>query len=156
LRSPVFLRIREDKAPEEVRGEEARAGNSNDPPEKANVEEGRAVDPEDPPETAAGKGELQALLQQLDGEKTGFTLPVEGHNIPLNNLNKVMWPAAGNRRALTKHDLLVYLTKTSGFLLPHLHDRPITLSRYPNGLNGEHFWQKHVEDLPILSRPSVL
>jgi bifunctional non-homologous end joining protein LigD len=44
---------------------------------------------------------------------------------------------------LTKRDLIKYLVRASSFILPHLLDRPITLSRYPDGIGGEHFWQRH-------------
>ena len=42
-----------------------------------------------------------------------------------------------------QRDLLVYLAKVSPYLLPHLKDRPLTMSRYPDGIAGEHFYQKH-------------
>jgi bifunctional non-homologous end joining protein LigD len=77
------------------------------------------------------------------GEK--LTLKVEGHEIALSNLNKVFWPAHGSQRALTKRDLIVYFAKVSGYLLPHVKDRPLTLVRFPNGINGGHFYQKHYE-----------
>lgn len=67
---------------------------------------------------------------------------VEGHKVELNNLEKELWPGRDGR-ALTKRDLLVYLARVSPYLLKHLRDRPITLSRYPDGIYGEHFFQKH-------------
>jgi bifunctional non-homologous end joining protein LigD len=61
----------------------------------------------------------------------------------LTNLNKILWPAANGKEPLTKRHLLVYLASASPYFLPHLKDRPLTLSRYPDGIKGEHFWQKH-------------
>ena len=61
----------------------------------------------------------------------------------LTNVDKTLWPAAGGRPAITKRHLIKYLVSISPYLLPHLKDRPLTLSRYPDGILGEHFWQKH-------------
>ncbi len=68
---------------------------------------------------------------------------IEGYKISLSNLDKAIWPADGAQKAITKRELLTYLTKVSPYLLSHLKDRPLTLTRYPNGIYGEHFYQKH-------------
>ena len=75
-----------------------------------------------------------------------MSVDIEGHQLSLTNLDKPLWPAFKNQRALTKRDLLTYLTKVSPFLLGHLRDRPLTLTRYPNGIAGKHFYQKHIND----------
>ncbi|HVH83693.1 MAG TPA: hypothetical protein VM713_05175, partial [Steroidobacteraceae bacterium] len=55
-------------------------------------------------------------------------------------------PAAGPRApAVTKRDLLRYLARVGRFMLPHLADRPLTMIRMPEGINGERFFQKHWE-----------
>src|SRR3970282_2912038 len=72
-----------------------------------------------------------------------LTLTVEGHKLPLNNLGKEFWPALGGRRALTKRDLIAYLARVSPYLLPHLRDPPLSPTRHPDGIAGEHFYQKH-------------
>jgi bifunctional non-homologous end joining protein LigD len=128
LRAPVFLGIREDKAARDVIAV-------------------AAVEPpaEDAP-PASVKTEPTQLVEQLlnhTGEK--LTVTVDGHEIALSNLNKVFWPEQGNRRALTKRDLIVYFARVSPYLLPHSKDRPLTLVRFPNGINGGHFYQKHYE-----------
>jgi bifunctional non-homologous end joining protein LigD len=66
----------------------------------------------------------------------------------LSNLDKALWPETSASRALTKRDLLVYLGRVAPYLLPHLKDRPLTLSRYPNGIYGQHFFQKHYQPVP--------
>ena len=63
--------------------------------------------------------------------------------IKLTNLDKEFWPAHGERPPLTKRDLIDYYVKLPPVLLPHLKDRPLTLTRYPNGIEGEPFYQKH-------------
>ena len=56
-----------------------------------------------------------------------------------SNLDKVFWPEAG----LTKGDLIHYFDRVSRFLLPALRDRPLSLKRYPDGINGFSFFQKN-------------
>jgi len=84
-----------------------------------------------------------SVLQQLGKGKEKLVLDVEGNRLPLNHLDKALWPALEERRAFTKRDLLVYLARVSPYLLPHLRDRPLTLVRYPDGIQGQHFYQKH-------------
>ena len=78
-------------------------------------------------------------------QKQDFSLRVGEHKVPLTNLDKPLWPAYKEVRPLTKRDLLTYLARVSPYLLPHLHGRPITLTRYPNGIDAKHFYQKHWE-----------
>jgi len=56
----------------------------------------------------------------------------------LSNLDKVFWPDEG----ITKGDLLAYYREVAPALLPHLRDRPFTMKRYPDGWQGNHFFQK--------------
>ena len=66
------------------------------------------------------------------------TVEVEGKQLSLSNLDKVMYPAVG----FTKGHVIDYYTRVSPALLPHLRDRPLTLKRYPNGVEGGHFYEK--------------
>ena len=68
------------------------------------------------------------------------TWSVGGHEVSLTNLDKVIFPDAG----LTKRDLIRYDVAMAPVLLPHLRDRGLTLTRYPNGTGGPHFWEKEV------------
>jgi bifunctional non-homologous end joining protein LigD len=63
---------------------------------------------------------------------------VEGRELSLSNLDKVMYPEVG----FTKGQVIDYYTRIAPALLPHLHDRPLTLKRYPNGVEGGHFYEK--------------
>ena len=63
---------------------------------------------------------------------------VQGHELSLSNLDKVMYPAVG----FTKGHVIDYYTRVAPVLLPHLRDRPLTLKRYPNGVEGGHFYEK--------------
>jgi bifunctional non-homologous end joining protein LigD len=63
---------------------------------------------------------------------------VEGRELSLSNLDKVMYPKTG----FTKGHVIDYYTRVAPVLLPHLRDRPLTLKRYPNGVEGGHFYEK--------------
>ena len=58
--------------------------------------------------------------------------------LQLSNLDKVFWPEEG----ITKGDLLAYYRAIAPLLVPHLADRPFTMKRYPDGIEGNHFFQK--------------
>jgi bifunctional non-homologous end joining protein LigD len=58
--------------------------------------------------------------------------------LKLSNLDKAFWPGEG----ITKGDLLEYYRAVAPVLVPHLRDRPFTLKRYPDGIDGGHFFQK--------------
>ncbi len=125
LRAPVFLRLREDKSPEDVRRPQVVAS------------------PGQPAEAPQPERPAEDILAQLARPVSSLTLTVNGKRVSLTNLDKELWRKTGADAALTKRDFLKYLTRVSPYLLPHLKDRPLTLSRYPNGIDGEHFWQKH-------------
>ena len=63
---------------------------------------------------------------------------VEGRRLSLSNLDKVLYPQAG----FTKGQVIDYSTRIAPALLPHLRGRPLTLKRYPNGVEGGHFYEK--------------
>src|SRR5215469_16438718 len=65
-------------------------------------------------------------------------LEVDGRQVPVSNLDKVLYPVPG----FTKSDVINYYIRVSPFLLPHLKDRPVTLLRYPDGTTAEHFYEK--------------
>jgi bifunctional non-homologous end joining protein LigD len=58
--------------------------------------------------------------------------------LKLSNLDKVFWPDEG----ITKGDLLEFYRVVADVLVPHLKDRPFTMKRYPDGWQGNHFFQK--------------
>jgi bifunctional non-homologous end joining protein LigD len=68
--------------------------------------------------------------------------------LTVSNLDKVLFPAA----AFTKAHLIDYYVRVAKFLLPHLRNRPITLKRFPDGVQGEPFWEK---DAPGFTPPWV-
>lgn len=70
--------------------------------------------------------------------KTQSELVVEGERIVVSNLEKVFYPKTG----FTKGDMIHYYIGISEYLLPHLRNRPITLKRYPEGVDGFFFYEK--------------
>lgn len=70
--------------------------------------------------------------------RTTSRIDVEGRSLAISNAGKVLYPAAG----FTKGHVIDYYVRVSGWLLPHLKDRPVTLKRYPEGVRGKHFYQK--------------
>ncbi|MBA3262338.1 MAG: ATP-dependent DNA ligase [Thermoleophilaceae bacterium] len=63
---------------------------------------------------------------------------VEGRRLSLSNLEKVMYPAVG----FTKGHVIDYYTRIAPAVLPHLRNRPLTLKRYPNGVESQYFYEK--------------
>jgi len=98
LRQPVFLRVRDDKRPEEA------------------VREG--LPREEPPAAAAPERAAR--------------------RVEVTNADKVFFPADG----ITKGDLVAYHRAIAPFMLPFLKDRPLVLTRYPDGIDGKSFFQK--------------
>ena len=64
---------------------------------------------------------------------------IEGRQLKLTNLDKVMYPAAGT----TKADMIDYYARIAPAMLPHLRDRPVSLKRYPDGVAGLSFFEKN-------------
>ena len=65
-------------------------------------------------------------------------IEVDGRTLSLSNLDKVLYPEAG----FTKGHVIDYYTRVSPVLLPHLRGRPLTLKRYPNGVDATYFYEK--------------
>ena len=92
------------------------------------------------------------VLAQLNERKPRIVLRIGGDNLPVTNLDKVLWPGVGRGSPLTKRDLLQYMTRISPWLLPHLAGRPLFVTRYPDGITGKSFYQKHWDDPPPFAR----
>jgi len=131
LRAPVFLRLRDDVSARNVKR--------------------RAPAPQPAPQ---GGGETGDLLSQLENKRNELTLAVGRHRIKLTSLDRVYWPENPGLKqpALTKRDLLRYYVQVADCILPHLQDRPLTMIRFPDGIDGERFFQKHWEQ----SRPDFV
>ncbi|MBI5949747.1 MAG: DNA ligase D [Chloroflexi bacterium] len=115
LRHPVFKGLRLDKDPREIVREDTMPLDDT------------AAEPPPPTTPAAAPATSPRTLVE-----------VEGHQLSLSNLDKVLYPAA----AFTKAQVIDYYTRIAPVLLPHLQDRPLTLKRYPDGVAAPFFYEK--------------
>ncbi|MGH9549399.1 MAG: hypothetical protein ACRD3W_08490, partial [Terriglobales bacterium] len=136
LRAPVFMHLRQDIEAEDVAPQPIVAVKDIEPSKirrtKSDHKNGEAPNPV-----------LNNVLDQLDNDKEKLTLEVEGNELALTNLNKPFWPGGASGHPVTKRGYIQYLARVSQYILPHLKDRPLTLLRFPNGIAGGKFYQKH-------------
>jgi bifunctional non-homologous end joining protein LigD len=123
LRAPVFLGLRTEVALEEVVRETGLIGDS------LLVEE-------------AEQPSKQEVL--LPADKAEIALDIDEHWLKFTNLNKVFYPADG----YTKRDVINFYAAVADLLVPHLQGRPLSLKRYPNGINQDYFFQKDASGFP--------
>ncbi len=143
LRAPVYLKVRDDVPAKDVLlppDETApQAGDGIRPAPWTAVAE-RAADPglAGPASKATAPGQQRAAAKKTPA-------PSE---VAFSNLDKIFFPELG----LTKGDVIAYYHAIAPYLLPHLKDRPLTLRRWPNGIHGEDFFQKDIQDAPPFVR----
>ena len=119
MRAPSFKGLREDKSPRQVRIEVA----GEDVPEAPDVD----------------LSSPEALFDEVERLPEGaLSVLTEGRRLKITNWDKVLYPASG----FTKGDLIAYYARAAIVVLPHLHDRPLTLKRYPNGVDQPYFYEK--------------
>ena len=136
MRSPIFLMFREDKRPEECIMEK-----------ESNTEQ-VIVSQQRHHQSSITNTTTTSLV------RTRATMPPPTNNTDfkrsrinfLSNLEKVYWPKTSEHSELTKADLIEYYDKVSDYILTYLKDRPLSLSRYPDGITGKHFFHKNWGD----------
>jgi bifunctional non-homologous end joining protein LigD len=74
--------------------------------------------------------------------------PEPTRRVRLTNLDKVLYPGSG----FTKGELIAYYERMGEVILPHLHGRPVSVKRYPNGVEGKKWWERdhQIDELPTL------
>ena len=120
MRAPVFLRLRIDKKPKECILEA-------DQPKAYNSVVKAAADNTSYMEASS----LPDRYGKASKTKSDFS-----------NLQKIYWPATAKTKEITKGDLIEYYELVHRLILPHLRDRPLSLSRYPDGIYGKSFYHK--------------
>ncbi len=130
MRAASFKGLRADVAPDDVRREVAGAGPQAGAGEGGGSEAPELGLPPDSPEALFD--EVERLPEGALGVRT------EGRRLKLTNWDKVLFPQSG----FTKGDLIAYYARIAQAVLPHLHDRPLTLKRYPNGVDSQYFYEK--------------
>jgi bifunctional non-homologous end joining protein LigD len=124
MRAPIFLRFREDKVPRDCLIEGER------PTEK--VLEKPVKEQEEQPK----KPKEDMVYEKANSDSADYYSS-------FSNLGKVFWDKTPTHPQLTKKDLIKYYDSISSYLLPHLKDRPLSLSRYPDGIKGKSFYHKN-------------
>jgi bifunctional non-homologous end joining protein LigD len=97
------------------------------------------IDPEDCVREPATETERAALLGPDQKEAT---LTIDHHRLKFTNLDKIYYP----KEKYPKRDLINYYDAVAPLILPYLKDRPLSLRRYPNGIDGESFFQKNAPE----------
>jgi bifunctional non-homologous end joining protein LigD len=154
MRQPIFMGLRTDKKPTEVKKEKEMGTKEIKKTNKKSVtasKSGSSVR-----QTAKGKDKSSPASKKnkrsVDKKKTttGSWLPtnenevtvkLNGQQLKLTNLDKVYW----KKEHYTKRDLLNYYHDIAPFMLPYMKNRPQSLNRHPNGIEGMSFFQKNVE-----------
>jgi bifunctional non-homologous end joining protein LigD len=135
MRSPIFLRFRDDKRPEECIMEKE----SNT--EQVIVSQQRHHQSSITNTTTTSLVTTRATMSptnNIDFKRSRINF--------LSNLDKVYWPKTSEHPELTKADLIEYYNRVSDYVLYYLKDRPLSLSRYPEGITGKHFFHKNWGD----------
>jgi bifunctional non-homologous end joining protein LigD len=77
-------------------------------------------------------------MPTVTAKKSATTIKVGRRAVPVSNPDKVLYPGAG----FTKGQVIDYYVRVAPVLMPHLKGRPLTLKRYPNGVDGIFFYEK--------------
>ncbi len=123
LRHPKWKGLRPDKVPEDVVTETDAAG----------VDEPHDDDAKPLPLASGDKAKRASSPQSV-------RVSVGGRELPVSNLDKVLFPESG----FTKGQLIDYYARVAPVMLPHVRGRPLTMKRYPDGVEGKFFFEKHV------------
>ena len=159
LRHPVYLGLRDDVEPDKVRRESVAGGrwpvtrNSAGSRRRAAgsplASSPKPLAPSPKPPSPSPKPlatDPAALLSQLEELEKGrgagiLTLP-GGERLEVSNLGKVFWPDG----RVTKGELLRHYVHVAEVILPAVADRPLVMKRFPNGIEGEAFYQQRAPD----------
>jgi bifunctional non-homologous end joining protein LigD len=170
LRTPVFLRFRDDREPEGVGRQTVvkpfvaslnnivrvpQVAESQAKPYKVSTNSPSLSSmPSGPPDVLPAISShaassivhnelVDSVVSQLQSHTTNFMLHVGADKFQITSLDKILWPKSDQREAITKRDYLIYLAQISTPLLHHLHGRALTIIRSPWGVRGRPFYQKH-------------
>jgi len=158
LRQPIFLGVRDDKEPRDVAREGTSVQRGGNRAAATRRRAGAAASVKSPSSTrkktatrrdakrtsSAGSGtdaRLEAELEaaEQEGRDAHLTL-ARGVTLSLSSLEKVWFP--GRAGGYTKGDVLRHYVRVAPFILPVMADRPLVLKRFPDGINGEAFYQQ--------------
>lgn len=135
-RHPVFLRLREDKSVEDLKDISENADQTLREIQRDKEENSEKT--EKIQDTQTPKVVKKQVVQRENEQKT----KIGKQEVKLTNQNKIYWP----KDNITKGDLVAYYQSVAEFILPHLKNRPQSLNRFPNGIDGMSFYQKDAAD----------
>ena len=121
FRHPVFVTIREDKEPEET-----------------NISASTIIQINEISNAMKDKTPLKKT-KPSDKEKE---VTLNRHPVKLTNQDKIYFP----KDHVTKGDMIEYYQSVSEYILPHVKNRPLSLNRFPNGIEEQNFYQKDASD----------
>lgn len=119
-RHPVFVALREDKNPEEISDSTNKIINEN-------------------PKEMKTKATPKKSTKPTEKEKE---VTLNRHTVKLTNQDKIYFPKDG----ITKGDVIEYYQSVAEYILPYLKNRPLSLNRFPNGIEEQGFYQKDAGD----------
>jgi bifunctional non-homologous end joining protein LigD len=139
LRAPVFQGLRADASPKDTVRETGEISLEETPRPKRKTDD----------------------APLLPADATELTLTIQGRSLKFTNLKKVFYPADG----YSKRDVINFYAAVADLLVPHLQGRPLSLKRYPDGIDKEFFFQKavaasfpewlHTEEIPTGEKTST-
>ncbi|HEX2977054.1 MAG TPA: DNA ligase D [Bacteroidales bacterium] len=132
FRHPSFKGMRTDKKAEEVVRENEKQTSAVVPEAEESVKNEKKL------VRAPSESSRKTLLNPTEETQVRS---INGHEIKFTNLSKIFWPDEG----MTKRDMLNYYYQVADYIIPYLKDRPQSLNRFPNGINGKSFYQKNVK-----------
>ena len=149
LRHPIYLGMRDDVKVEDVKREVPKSPKSRESPGGRKSEMSRETPNKDVVPTLRSADAFKSVVQQLEelerGPGSGTLRLPGGHTLEVSNLRKVFWP----KLKITKGDLMRYYVRVAPYILPVVDRRPLIMKRYPNGIEGEPFYQhKAPEKVP--------
>ncbi|ATL46462.1 DNA ligase D [Chitinophaga caeni] len=126
LRQPIFLGLRTDKAAKDV-----------------TLEVPRKITPKNAAKKVIKNSRGQTEKEEIMSKNTlnKETINMGSKQVPVTHTEKLYWPKEG----ITKGDLLQYYESIAPYILPHLKLRPLSLHRFPEGIQKQGFYQKDVD-----------
>jgi bifunctional non-homologous end joining protein LigD len=157
LRQPIYLGVRDDKnardvgvEPPSVQNKDTRSVTKR--AERPTVSAHRkqtaksSTTGRSPRKAVVGRTDTDSLTSQLsaiEATRGDGTLDFgRGKTLKISNLDKVFFPKA----KVTKGDVMRFYARIADFILPTMRDRPLVLKRFPNGIDGESFYQQKASD----------
>jgi len=155
LRHPIFLGLREDKDAKNEKDEKivsspVKNQKQNSIKKNAMTKAKKIIKEETAASTKQKISAKKSVSKKVSANNKTNLLPatskeetvtINKHELKFTNLDKIYFP----KEKITKRDVLNYYSSVASYIMPYMKDRPQSLNRFPNGINGMNFYQKNVE-----------